>query len=141
MEHFVRKIEELEAAAEAALKWADRRLKFFLSGDLGAGKTTFAKAFCKKLGVKDQVTSPTFSLVNEYVFVDDDGHENIIRHLDLYRLKNLQEAMDIGIEDFLYDTNYCLVEWPEIIETIAPEDVVRIIFSLEADSSRKILFL
>lgn len=141
MEFIIRHIGALEKVAEAALAFAGGRKKFFLTGDLGSGKTTFTKAFCKKLEANDEVTSPTYSLVNEYAYRDESGREKIIHHLDLYRLKNLQEALDIGIEDYLYDQNYCLIEWPEIIEPIAPDDVVRIIFSLEADSSRKILFL
>jgi tRNA threonylcarbamoyladenosine biosynthesis protein TsaE len=88
------------------------------------------------------VTSPTFSLVNEYTFKDKtDQSEQLIHHLDLYRLKNIDEAIDIGIEDYLYDNYYCLIEWPEVVEPLLPEDVVKIKIQLLDNSSRKIIFL
>ncbi len=118
----------------------DRRI-IALSGDLGAGKTAFTKAFCRHFGVNDHVTSPTFSLVNEYSFVDQSGKEQTIYHLDLYRLRSVDEALGIGIEDYLYGESYCLIEWPDIIEELLPEDIVYIKISILPDSSRKILFL
>ena len=91
--------------------------------------------------MRENVTSPTFSLVNEYTYADAEGNERLFRHLDLYRLKSIEEALDIGIEDYLYDGQYCFIEWPEIIEPILPDDAVRINLSILRDSSRKILIL
>jgi len=134
--------EEMNALSKTIIAYAGKRKKFFLYGEIGAGKTTFSKAFCAALGVEDNVTSPTFSLINEYSYSSTEGRsEAIIYHLDLYRLNNLQEAMDIGIEDILYDNCYCLVEWPELIETLAPIDVVKINIEILDNSRRKVIFL
>ena len=130
----------LDEAVEALLRFAGGKKKFFLKGDLGAGKTTFVKAFCKKHGVEDNVSSPTYSLVNEYVFFEN-GKESIINHIDLYRLKELDEALQIGIEDYLYNDDYCFIEWAELLKPIAPEDIIVIEIETLADSSRKIIFL
>lgn len=83
-------------------------------GQMGAGKTTLIKEICKQMGVKHTVQSPTFSLVNEYETID----QKIIYHFDLYRLKNVQEALSIGIEDYLDSGNICLIEWPEQAEEL-----------------------
>ena len=83
-----------------------------LKGDLGAGKTTFSKAVFSVLGVIDEVQSPTFSLVNEYHNEEGDS----FFHFDFYRIKNIEEAYDIGYEDYFYSGNFCVVEWPEMIE-------------------------
>jgi tRNA threonylcarbamoyladenosine biosynthesis protein TsaE len=133
--------EDLPAVVQALLGFAGGRKKFTLSGDLGAGKTALTKAFCRHFGVQDLVTSPTFSLVNEYYFRDETGKEQTIHHLDLYRLRNLDEAYGIGIEDYLYDDFYTLIEWPGLIEDLLPDGVVNIKISILPDSSRKILFL
>ena len=142
MEFIIHSIEELEKIVESLLKFAGERKIFLFYGEIGAGKTTFIQCFCKHFGVVEKVTSPTFSLVNEYTFKDkNDESEQLIHHLDLYRLKNTMEAIDIGIEDYLFDKYYCLIEWPEIIESLLPEDVVKIKIELLDNSSRKIIFL
>jgi tRNA threonylcarbamoyladenosine biosynthesis protein TsaE len=115
---------ELSNVVKALLEFAEGEKKFLLQAEMGAGKTTFTKAFAAQLGVTDHTGSPTFSLVNEYYYLDEDQKRHTMRHLDLYRLRNLQEAMDIGIEDFLYDECYTFIEWPEIIEPILPETFV-----------------
>jgi len=140
MELIIKSESELEGVAQKLLDFAGRRKKFFLKGNLGAGKTTFVKAFCKMQGVVDNVTSPTYSLVNEYAFAKN-GEEGLIFHIDLYRLKDIEEALQIGIEDYLYNDNYCFIEWAEVVYPIAPEDVVSIEIETMPDSSRKILFL
>lgn len=132
---------ELPAAVGEIFGYAKSRRKFALSGDLGAGKTTFTQYFCKKMGVKDRVSSPTYALVNEYAFKDEEGVEQPFYHIDLYRVKDMQEALDIGIEDYLFDENYCFIEWPDVVEPLLPEDVVRIKITILPDSGRKILFL
>lgn len=140
---------DLPDAVEWLLAHANGKRKIMLYGDMGAGKTTFTKVFCQHFGVDSATSSPTFSLVNEYFYGGTDGTsrttreggQNVIHHLDLYRLKNVEEAMDIGIEDYLYDENYCLIEWPHIIEPIMPEDVLKISIELIENSMRKIVIL
>lgn len=131
---------EMLDAAQTVLNSSEGKKKFTLIGDLGAGKTTFTQHFCRLIGVKDEVTSPTFSLVNEYVY-SIENEERKFYHLDLYRLKSIEEALDIGIEDYLYDDNYCFIEWPEIIEELLPEDTVQIKITILPDLQRKILLL
>ena len=95
---------------------------FAFHGELGAGKTTFIKALCIELGVNDAMSSPSFSLVNEY----HDTNGKPIYHFDLYRLKSPEEAFDIGMEEYLYSGNYCFVEWPERAEELLPQETVHI---------------
>lgn len=132
---------DLPEIIEQLLNFAGGRIKFTLSGDLGAGKTALVKAFCQVAGVSENVSSPTFSIVNQYSYTSPAGAEQIIHHLDLYRLKNMDEALDIGIEDYIYDDHYCLIEWPEIIASLLPPEVIHIKIVILPDSSRKILFL
>lgn len=127
---------ELPGVVDQLLEFAGGCRKFMLSGDLGAGKTAFAKAFCQHFGVESPVTSPTFALVNEYPIAEDNGPGALIRHLDLYRLKTEDEALAIGIEDYLYDEHYCLIEWPGIIEDLLPDEVVHVQIAAMPDSSR-----
>jgi tRNA threonylcarbamoyladenosine biosynthesis protein TsaE len=112
------------------------RTVFAFYGKMGAGKTTFIKALCNALGVTDMVNSPTFSIVNEYI----DGEGNSIYHFDFYRIKRLSEAYDIGFEDYVYSGNLCLMEWPELVEELLPDDVVRVTIEEQADGSRVIEF-
>jgi tRNA threonylcarbamoyladenosine biosynthesis protein TsaE len=150
-EFIVSKKNDLPGAVNWLLAHANGQRKIMLYGDMGAGKTTFTKAFCQHFGVDSATSSPTFSLVNEYFYSDTvegrnpntigKGAQNTIHHLDLYRLKNLEEALDIGIEDYLYDDSYCLIEWPHIIEPIMPEDVLKISIEMIEDSERKIVIL
>lgn len=141
MEIIVKTEAELGQAISEVLQFAEGRKKFTLTGDLGAGKTTFTQHFCRALGVEDAVTSPTFSIVNEYVYLDEKGVERAFHHLDLYRLNHLEEALGIGIEDYLDDEDYCFIEWPEMVEPMLPENTVHIIINILPDLSRKILLL
>lgn len=109
-----------DAAQEFVAQMGNRRV-FAFHGGMGAGKTTFIKAICQHLGVKDAVTSPTFAIVNEYG--SDIGP---IYHFDFYRIKNLDEVMDLGFEDYAYSGNLCLMEWPELIEELLPEDTTNV---------------
>jgi tRNA threonylcarbamoyladenosine biosynthesis protein TsaE len=98
------------------------------NGEMGAGKTTFIKALCKNLGVENATSSPTFSLVNEYQTIDN----QIIYHFDVYRLKHQNEALDMGMDDYLYSGNWCFIEWSEkIIDLIPKEHAVATITVLE----------
>src|SRR3712207_8946914 len=99
---------------------------------MGAGKTTFIKAICEVLGVEDVITSPTFSLVNDYT----DGEGQSIYHFDFYRIKKLEEVYDMGYEDYFYSGNLCLMEWPELIEELLPDDAVRVTITQLADGSQ-----
>ena len=93
-----------------------KKIAFY--GEMGVGKTTFIKSFCKILNIQDVVTSPTFSIVNEY-FSEKNGK---VYHFDFYRLKNEKEAFDIGYEEYFFGNNYCFVEWPErILNLLTPE--------------------
>ncbi|MCH4148843.1 MAG: tRNA (adenosine(37)-N6)-threonylcarbamoyltransferase complex ATPase subunit type 1 TsaE [Prevotella sp.] len=105
-------------------------------GKMGAGKTTFIKALCEEFGVEDVITSPTFSIVNEYT--DRDG--NPIYHFDFYRIKKIEEVYDMGYEDYFDSGNLCLLEWPELIEDLLPEDVLKITITEQEDGSRLIEF-
>ncbi len=91
-------------------------------GKMGAGKTTFIKAICEEMGVQETVNSPTFSIVNEYVAKDG----KIIYHFDCYRINKVQEALDLGAEEYLYSENYCFIEWPENIDAILPDNAVSV---------------
>ena len=134
-------IADWDVLAGKLLEYAEDRRKFFLYGEMGVGKTTLTQAVCRKLGAGEGAVSPSFALVNEYHYLDVKGQSHLFYHLDLFRLKHEQEALDIGIEDYLYDEDYCFVEWPDLIEALAPEDVIRIRIRLESDSVRKVLFL
>ncbi len=133
----VEKLNDWSSAAKYLLEYAEGKKKFVFAGEIGAGKTTFIQALCGYLNVTSSVTSPTFALVNEY----QSPMVGSIFHLDLYRLKNIKEAVDIGIEEILYGPEYCFIEWPELIIPMLESDTVRIQIELMNDSRRKILFL
>ena len=109
-------------------------------GDLGSGKTTLIKALCKELGVQDVVSSPTFSLVNEYLSIGPAGNSSVF-HIDLYRLKDEEEAIAAGIEEQLFSGSICLVEWPQRAPGIIPDNTLRVVLSSNDDSHRHIKVL
>lgn len=111
----------------------DRFFAFF--GNMGVGKTTLIKEICAMLGVTDNVCSPTFSIVNEYV--GSDGMS--IFHFDFYRLKNIEETYDMGYEEYFYSGNYCFVEWSEKVETLLPDKYIRIDIVEEGNGVRKFM--
>lgn len=111
-----------------------RVLAFY--GKMGAGKTTFIKALCEELGVEDVITSPTFAIVNEYT----DGEQNPVYHFDFYRIKKLEEVYDMGYEEYFYSGDLCLMEWPELIEDLLPEDTLRVTISENEDGQRTVEF-
>ena len=132
----INSLEEIgKAAQEFVAAMGDRKV-FAFYGKMGAGKTTFIKAVCEELGVEDVINSPTFAIVNEYV----DGEGEPIYHFDFYRIKNVQEVMDIGYEDYVYSGNVCFMEWPELIENLLPDDAVKVTIEEEMDGSRKVTF-
>lgn len=117
----VKSIEELQDAAKQLMAFGDKEKIFLFYGDMGAGKTTLIKSLCKCLGVDEPVTSPTFSIVNEY-----QGEGTRVFHFDFYRLKNQSEALDMGYEEYFYSGNYCFIEWPEKIADLLPPHYIRI---------------
>lgn len=138
MEHTIKinHISELSQAAETLLtSFADEKV-FAFYAPMGAGKTTFIKTICKELGIPDNISSPTFSLVNEYV--TSDGKK--VFHFDFYRIKSTTEAYDMGYEDYLYSNAYCFIEWPEKIEELLPEHYVKITIDVVNADSRQITF-
>lgn len=141
MELKITNIEGLPATARTLLDFAENRKIMAFSGEIGAGKTTFIQAICAQLGVKERVTSPTFSLVNVYQSVGYSDREEEIFHLDLYRMKDVQEALDMGIEEYLYGDQYCFIEWPDIISALLPDDTLHISIELTENSHRKIVLL
>lgn len=105
-----------------------------LYGDMGIGKTTLVKAIVKALGSKDDVSSPTYSIVNEYELGNDK-----IYHFDLYRIKDIEEAYNFGFEDYLYSDHWNIIEWPELIEDLITEDINRVILSLNDNNTRNLI--
>ncbi|MDB5123672.1 MAG: tRNA ((37)-N6)-threonylcarbamoyltransferase complex ATPase subunit type 1 TsaE [Mucilaginibacter sp.] len=126
-------IEQLPAIASEIISFAGNTRILLFYGDMGAGKTTLIKAMCEHLGVTDVVTSPTFSIVNEYA-----GAGQKIYHFDFYRLKNQAEALDLGYEEYFYSDAWCFIEWPEKIPDLLPENYVRVNIQVMPDGSRHI---
>ena len=104
-------------------------------GTMGAGKTTLIKDLCHRMGVTDEVNSPTFAIVNEYVTEEGES----VYHFDFYRIKKLEEAYDIGYENYFYSGNLCLIEWPELIEPLLPERYLRVDIRLGATDDERII--
>ena len=132
-------ISSLDAINEAAKQFvaamgSNRVFAFY--GQMGAGKTTLIKALCTELGVDDVITSPTFAIVNEYTA----GDGSPIYHFDFYRIKKLDEVYDMGYEDYFYNGGLCLIEWPELIESLLPEDAVEVHIAEQPDGTRTIEF-
>jgi len=105
---------------------------FCFNGKMGAGKTTFIKAICENLGVKETVNSPTFSIVNEY----EDANGNIIYHFDCYRINKIEDALNLGAEEYLYSGNLCFLEWSENIASLLPDSAVNVTIEEQVDGTR-----
>ncbi len=136
MEIKIKSIEEIAVAAKEFVTVMGDRKVFAFYGKMGAGKTTFIKAVCEELGVEDVINSPTFAIVNEYV----DGKGEPVYHFDFYRIKNLQEVLDIGYEDYVYSGHMCFMEWPELIENLLPDDAVKVTIEEKTDGGRVVQF-
>src|ERR1700748_2366003 len=117
--------------AKELIEFAGSHKIFLFYGDMGAGKTTFIKSLCESLGVKEVVTSPTFSIVNEYR-----GDTGKIFHFDFYRLKNQSEALDMGYEEYFYSGNHCFIEWPEKIPDLLPPHYIQVNIKVENNNER-----
>jgi len=125
-------LSELSAAAEAIINFAPDNKIFLFYGDMGAGKTTLIKTLCEVLGIDEPVTSPTFSIVNEYR-----GNGKTIFHFDFYRLKTQTEAYDLGYEEYFYSGAYCFIEWPEKIPDLLPDHYMKINIKVTGENSRE----
>lgn len=128
-------IDEIKDASKKLLPLFDHFKVFAFSGDLGAGKTTFIRAICKERGVEQNVTSPTYSIIQEYIT----GNGKLIYHMDLYRIKSKEEAMDAGIEDCINSHEICLIEWPEMVPEIFPLNTVFCKMVILENDERKLI--
>lgn len=125
-------LSELDNVAEQIISSLDGRNVVLFRGGMGAGKTTLISRIVAQLGTEDTVTSPTFALVNEY-----EGADNmLIYHFDFYRIDKVEEVFDLGYEEYFYSGDLCLVEWPEKIEALIPDDVMTVKIEVEDDGQR-----
>jgi len=129
-------LEEIDQAAQSFLKAMGEARVIAFSGEMGAGKTTFIQALCRKLGVTAEVNSPTFSLVNEYF--TPDGHS--IYHFDLYRIEDPAELFDMGYEEYFFSGELCFIEWPEKASHLIPEEALRAEIVVGENENREIQF-
>lgn len=130
-------LDNIDKAAKEFINGIGENKIIAFNGVMGAGKTTFIKSICKVLKVEDTVNSPTFSIVNEYSTVEN----NTIYHFDFYRIENVQEAFDFGVEDYFFSNNLCLIEWPENISEILPDNTLFVSITENEDFERIISFL
>lgn len=129
-------LEQIKEATDKILADTANYKVFAFQGEMGAGKTTLIHALCEAMGVKDVITSPTFSIINQYK--TNDGQT--VYHMDLYRIKDKNEAINAGIEDCLYSGNICFVEWPEKAPGIFPDETLHIKITSVDDNTRKLKF-
>lgn len=132
--HTAFSIDDLPSVSKELIKHFDSNRVVAFHGAMGAGKTTLIKHLCAELGIVDVVSSPTFSIVNEYVTNTGDK----LYHFDFYRIENLEEVLDLGYEDYLYSGNFCFIEWPEKIGDLLPSDVLNIKVTVDDNNNRHI---
>ena len=135
MEIIIKNINQIKEAAATFVECMGNHHVFAFYGSMGAGKTTFIKAVCEALGVEDVITSPTFAIVNEYTSLTTG---DTIFHFDFYRIKKLEEVYDMGYEEYFYSGSLCFIEWPELIESLLPEDALKVNITANEDGSRMI---
>ena len=122
-------LDELPDVAKLLIEFAGESKQFAFYAPMGAGKTTFIKVICLALGINDELSSPTYSIVNEYQTQNGKAY-----HFDFYRLKNTSELFDIGIEDYLNSGNYCFFEWPELVQELLDKNHVKIYIAMEGNN-------
>ncbi len=137
MKIHIHTLDDINEAAKKFVAVMDQNTVFAFRGKMGAGKTTFIKAVCEELGVEDAITSPTFSIVNEY---RSDTTGELIYHFDFYRIEKLEEVYDMGFEDYFYSGALCFIEWPELIEDLLPGDAVEVIVEEDESGVRTLTF-
>ena len=135
MEIKIEKMDNIREDAKQFIANIGDSTVFAFYGNMGAGKTTFVKAVCEDLRVDDFITSPTFSIVNEY---RSEQTGELIYHFDFYRVKKIEEVYDMGFEDYFYSGALCFIEWPELCEEVMPDDTVKVSIQEEPDGSRTI---
>jgi tRNA threonylcarbamoyladenosine biosynthesis protein TsaE len=133
-QHVAQTLEDLPFVAQELLNDLDNRKVIALEGEMGAGKTTFIRALCNAMGVTDEISSPTYGYVNEY----ESSYFGTVYHFDLYRLETEHDALDIGIEEYIYSDSICLIEWPRVAERILPEDTIWVSIKVSDSEQREI---
>lgn len=128
-------LNDLPLAAESLIEFGSKSKIWLFIGEMGAGKTTLIKQICSNIGVIDQVSSPTFSIVNEYLTKKDET----VYHFDFYRLEDIEEAFNIGAEDYFFSGNLCLIEWPQIIADLLPDQYMTVEIEELLTGERKII--
>jgi tRNA threonylcarbamoyladenosine biosynthesis protein TsaE len=126
--------ENLDSAARKLLDAFPESRIFAFYGEMGAGKTTFIKALCRILRVRDVTSSPSFGLIHEYISESGDS----VYHFDFYRIETLEELFDIGYEEYIYSGDYCFLEWPELVEAILPADTVKLVLISDDGGTREL---
>ena len=134
MEVIINRLDELPTVARQLLPLIARHTIVAFYGAMGAGKTTLIKALCEVMGVADMVNSPTFALVNEYHLPDGKS----VYHFDFYRINKIEEVYDMGYEDYFYSGQLCLIEWPELIEALLPDNTLRLHITVSNDGRRTV---
>ena len=134
MELNIYNLEEISVTAQDFIRLTEGASVIAFYGSMGAGKTTFIRALCEAKGVNEAVTSPTFAIVNEY----QSAALEPIYHFDFYRIRRLSEAYDMGFEDYLYSGHLCLIEWPELVEELLPENTIRVHIDVNDDGTRTV---
>ena len=129
----IKSLDELDMVAQAVLNSLEGRTVVALDAPMGAGKTTLISHIAEQLGAEDDVTSPTFAIVNEYV------GERVIYHFDMYRIERVEEALDFGCEEYISSGELCLIEWPEKIEPLLPEDTMVVKIEILSDTERRFI--
>lgn len=129
-------LSEIKKAALQFVAQMDGKKHFAFYGEMGAGKTTFIKEICDQLQVLDVVASPTFAIINEYFTKQEDR----IYHFDFYRINDIEEVYNLGYEDYFYSDDYCFIEWPELVEELLPEHIIKVSIKVNSDESRIISF-
>lgn len=131
----INSLDELRSVAEAILRSLDGRTVVLLHGPMGAGKTTLVREIAAVLGSEDSVSSPTFAIVNEYVTPE---HGSIF-HFDMYRIERIEEAIDLGFEEYIHSGNLCLIEWAERVEQLLPEDAMLVRIEAPTETKRRFI--
>ena len=134
-EFHIQSVEGLTEVSDCLISLREAADVVAFYGPMGAGKTTLIKDLCHRMGVTDEVNSPTFAIVNEYITEEGES----VYHFDFYRIKKLEEAYDIGYENYFYSGNLCLIEWPELIEPLLPERYIRVDIALGSTDDERII--
>jgi tRNA threonylcarbamoyladenosine biosynthesis protein TsaE len=130
----IKSLDTIHETAEEFVRGMGDNTVFAFHGKMGAGKTTFIKAICEKLGVEDTINSPTFAIINEY----RSNSGELVYHFDFYRINKQEEAFDLGYEDYFYSGSLCFIEWPEKIEDLLPHDTIHVTITEQEDGSRQV---